>query len=488
MHNQSPLSKADTRIQLDRDTLNRLTAMQRLIHLLGTSLRALGCQPSPQQLEMWSVLIHESMSGRGRSFHTVDHVFDISEGAEALQVLAALFHDTVYYQVDGGLPRKLSEHLADAITITPDGITLTPFDAATDPVREMVVDMFGMKHGQVLSPFAGLNEFLSALLAARAFADILDRPTLARLITCVEATLPFRGSAPGGEEPSEALRGRLAGVNARFGLGFDEEEIDWTLHQAIGLANRDVGNFAFEDAARFLDNTWKLLPETNGPLRSDSVYTISEYRLAIQKMEGFMSFLTPKLVFRTHRGTPDAATYQAMLDRAQRNLTIGVRYLRAKLSAAFLLESIAELTGGCEAPVSFFMGDLPRLSQHPDAVRLEVLLPDPDKDHPIAPDVDPHVMKLLIEGRASEIGFDIKHSPLAAFIYRRAGTAALDAIVQAVKPLTDARARAEKVISLLPADVVARVAEACQKTAVTRVEPLKQIIQACRARDLSART
>ncbi len=368
------------------------------------------------------------------------------------------------------------------MTIEPDVIKLTPFDPAQDPLREMVVDIFGMKHGQVLSPFAGLNEFLSALLAARAFSGILNTSLLARLITCVEATMPFRGTAPDGETPSEALHRKLAAANIKFNLGLNEPEIEWTLCQAVGLANRDVSNFAFEDTARFLDNTWKLLPETNGPLRSDSVYTISEYRLAIQKMEGFMGFLTPQLVFRSDRTFPAPDVFQTMLARAQHNLTVGVRYLRAKLAAAYLLEGIAELTGGVDAPVSFFMGDLPRLSQHPDAVRLEVLLPDPDKDHPVAEDVDPNVMRLLIEGRTSEIGFDIKHSPLAAFIYRRIGTAALESMIRAVKPINDLPKRAQMTVDCLPPDVITVIADACKKTAITRIDGLQKLIDAARSR------
>ena len=40
------------------------------------------------------------------------------------------------------------------------------------------------------------------------------------------------------------------------------------IHRAIAFANIDVKDFALDDPGRFLSNTWKLLPESNVPLRS----------------------------------------------------------------------------------------------------------------------------------------------------------------------------------------------------------------------------
>jgi len=61
-------------------------------------------------------------------------------------------------------------------------------------------------------------------------------------------------------------------------------EIEDTIVGAVVFANRDVDSFAEKDASVFLDGTWKLLPETNVALRSGRIYSIKDYRLALQKM------------------------------------------------------------------------------------------------------------------------------------------------------------------------------------------------------------
>ena len=62
--------------------------LQRLIGRFTESFAGLGGTAPPLMAEAWAVLVHETMSGRGRQYHTVDHVFDISEGASPLATLS----------------------------------------------------------------------------------------------------------------------------------------------------------------------------------------------------------------------------------------------------------------------------------------------------------------------------------------------------------------------------------------------------------------
>jgi len=74
-------------------------------------------------------------------------------------------------------------------------------------------------------------------------------------------------------------RARPGRDDRRFHLhGFHDEQRVALRHD---VANRDVGNFASQDPTVFLDNTWKLLPETNNALRGQRLYTVTDYRLAI---------------------------------------------------------------------------------------------------------------------------------------------------------------------------------------------------------------
>lgn len=446
------------------------TAIQRLAERFQSSLSALGAQVDEARLEGWCVLVHACMSGQGRMFHNVEHVFQVSAGGDALATLAALFHDTVYYQVDGGL-RQLGPLLEDAIEVGADGIRLRPVPAE-DRLRALVVDVFGFQAGQVLSPFGGLNELLSALLAARQMADVLPLAAHAQVAACIEATIPFRKPDAQGVGAAEKLEQRLLALDARLKLGLGQAGVEAAVHRAVEVANRDVANFAFEDPGAFLDNTWALLPESNANLRL-GVYTIRDYLTAMQKMEGFFSFLDPGVVFAAYRGRPEPRVLEQMSARARKNVEVGRRYLRAKLVAAGVLRALAELTGG-DAPVALLMGDLPHDGSDP--LRMEDALPAA----PPAPasDVQADVLALLREGRARPSGFDLKNSPLAAFLYAGLGDAALDRVAQLVKAPEQGPERQRELLSALPAPLLRAVIASCLPVATTRATRLRALLPA----------
>ena len=109
-----------------------------------------------------------------RSYHTVEHVFAVDDGTDAIGSLAVLFHDTVYCEVDGGLPRGLEPHLSDALEVDGDHVELGAFDPKEDPLRALVARLFGFTPGQAVTFQTGLNELASALLAVRALRSHLD--------------------------------------------------------------------------------------------------------------------------------------------------------------------------------------------------------------------------------------------------------------------------------------------------------------------------
>lgn len=431
-----------------------LPTLQRLVLMFRSSMEALGKSPTEADLEGWAVLIHASMSGRGRSYHTVDHVFDVNGDADAIGSLAILFHDTVYCEVDGGLPRGLEPHLGDALQLDGNRVELGPFDPNEDVLRALVAHLFGYTPGQAVT--SGLNELASALLAVRALRSHLDVAELAEVVTCIEATIPFR---PLGVE--EKLAERLSEADAKYGLGLGAKGVARAVSRAVKVANRDIGNFAYEDAAAFLSHTWEIIPETNPTLRMPA-YTLGEYRIAMTKMAGFLGSLVPDRVIREFRGTPDATAVRELRERTAINLARGTRYLRQKLLAARVLETLGLLTGG-DAPVSLFMGDLPGDSP---TLRLENLLPA--HSEPVAPDVDPEVLRLLLEGRKKDSGFDLRNSPLTAHMYAHLGDAESDRLLATEDgwPLLEA----------LPAAIVIEIAEGCARMAPTRAKLLREVI------------
>lgn len=422
------------------------TTLARLAEMFREAMEGLGKTVDAAVLERWAVVIHSSMSGRGRSYHTVEHVFTVNRGNDPIGSLATLFHDTVYCEVDGGLPRALEPVLGDALQVD-EHVELGAFDPSKDVLRALVARIFGFEPGQRVTFQTGLNELASALLAVRSLESHLDTRTLAEVVTCIEATIPFRP-----QEAEDLLAERLAEADREHGLGLGADGVERAVRRAVEVANRDVGNFAYEDPAAFLSHTWEILPETNPTLRMPA-YTLGEYRLAMSKMEGFLARLETGRVFRVFRGTPSGPELEAMQARVAKNLVRGTRYLRQKVLAARVLESLAQLTGG-DAPVSLFMGDLPFEAE---SHRLEDLLGEMPT---FGDDVDEAVFRLLSEGRKKESGFDLRHSPLAAHLYAHLGDARSDRALEAEDgwPL----------LRVLPRDLVAGVTRATAEIALTR--------------------
>jgi hypothetical protein len=271
---------------------------------------------------------------------------------------------------------------------------------------------------------------------------------------CIEQTIPFRTN-PVGE-----LRDRLVGL----GLGGDV--LDATLRRAVRVGNRDVENFAHNDPAQFLDNTWKLLPESNPALHHPQVYTVRDYRVALQKMEAFLSVLPAERVFHTWADEPKPEIHARRVARTTGNVELAVRYLRAKLYSIALVEAIAELTGG-DVPLDYFMGG-GKNSARTDAKKIESYLPYLGS----AKDLDPPLQRLLAEGRASESSFDTKPSPVGAFLHSTVGEAAVMKGVETAKRWWAGASDASSFLAAQPARPVAAIARAAANIIETRRDRL----------------
>ncbi|HUJ75908.1 MAG TPA: hypothetical protein VL359_13685, partial [bacterium] len=388
--------------------------IHRTIALLHDALRALHAEMPLAEVERVAVMINEGMSAGARSFHTPEHVFDLVQAGRPRGTLAALFHDLVYYQVDQGFVPSVARVVENGIEAK-DGKLSLPAGAATDRTMALTMAVFGLQPGQVLPPFGGMNEFLSALVMNRTLAAVVKEEDLLRATACIEATIPFRAPAADGTTPSQALAARLSAAVKRLRLSLDAAAITEAVQQAATFANGDVANFADREVTRFLDNTWKLLPETNPSLRFQGVYSVKSYRTALQKMEGFLRALDPGTIFARYEGVPSDKEYALKRRRAERNVITARSYLGIKLLTAAILEALADISGG-DAPVSLFMGDIGATIR---GSRLEDYLPAPPK---AAGAVDMTLHDLLAYGRASASSFDLQNSPLSLFIYLHLGS------------------------------------------------------------------
>lgn len=371
------------------------------------------------QLEKIAELIIQTMTGAWRFFHTPEHIFEVGGSQDPLEVLAALFHDMVYVQVDQGIPLNISSYITPFVQEVKGQLMVRPSeDLPEDHIFHLVAKIFGFTPSQILSPFAGQNEFLSGVIAAKCLYPFLDKSVLTEIIACIEATIPFRPVQPSGLTSNDILYQRLIGVNEDERFGWNEEKILEVVKRSVRLANRDVENFAAPNSANFLDNTWNLMPETNHELGKPNSYTVSGYRISMQKMEGFLSFLKPELVFQKFHGEPPDEVYDEMIRQTQKNLEVARLYLGVKLVTIAILEALSYRLGQT-IPLSTMMGELPI----PGVITptLEQFLPEVETHYPPENGIELEVLELLSKGRTQDSPYDIKNSPVATFLIKVVG-------------------------------------------------------------------
>ena len=441
--------------------------IHRSIDLLRTALEELGARMPLFEVERLAVMINQAMTAGARSFHTPEHVFDLVDPGNPHMTLAALFHDLVYYNVDHGFIPQIADAVDPSIVADNGDLRLRPASGAPDRQLALCLAVFGFTAGQKLSPFGGMNEFLSALVMNRKLASAVKEEDLLLSTACIEATIPFRKAGPGGLTPAEQLEGRLRSASTELGLGLSMEKIVESVKWSVTFANRDVANFSDKEVTRFLDNTWKLLPETNPSLRTQHVYSIRSYRTALQKMEGFLHSLDPGTIFAAYHDAPPAEEYRGMLQRAERNVTTAREYLGIKLLTAAVLEALAEISGG-DAPVSLFMGEIEAQTK---GSRLEDYLPRYSPSAGLRLDITLH--DLLANGRASASSFDLQNSPLSLFIYLHLGADGFRDFLRAARRMFDGAMEPGDFLAALPAEMTAAVAEGCSHMAFTRGEELR---------------
>ncbi len=93
------------------------STIQRLIDNLQDPFTRLGVSVPTKSVEQMAFLIHNSMSGERRKFHTAYHVLQVCRSLSAVETLAALFHDIIYVHVANGFPAQLQDLLLKFVDV-----------------------------------------------------------------------------------------------------------------------------------------------------------------------------------------------------------------------------------------------------------------------------------------------------------------------------------------------------------------------------------
>jgi hypothetical protein len=303
-------------------------------------------------------LIIQSMTGAWRYFHTPEHIFEVGGEDDPIEIIAALFHDMIYTQVDYGININLSGYIYPYIREDNNKLyIINNPEFARIEYFQILLLIFGFRLGETLSPYNGQNEFLSALVAVQCLAPYLTIEKLAQVATCIEATIPFRKSIDG-KSPYHILKDRLEVVKQSYSLLWSEDDINQILKKSLRMANRDVENFGNPNSVKFLDNTWNLMPETNHDLKTSTSYTIVGYRTSMLKMLNFLKSLKPEFIFHQYMGEPNDERLERLFKDTRKNLELSRIYLESKIITVGILEALSFRIGR-NIPLSTLIGEIP---------------------------------------------------------------------------------------------------------------------------------
>ena len=445
-----------------------IATINRTILLFNQAFQALSADVPTIEIEQLAVLVHHSLNGKTRTFHTAEHVFTMCEGMNPIQILAALFHDVVYYQLDDGFPAQVAPLLADVTYMENGVLRLQPIQPE-DTATVLCADIFGFRPGQVLQQFAGMNEFLSAVVAARLLHRHLTAAQLIAVVACIEATIFFRVPDANGRAATDDLAQRVEAQARKFLSKLSDQAISTfvktVLTDAVTLANRDVAGITEADHEHCLSNTLLLLEESNAPLRAAGVYTVQEYRSALLRMNGFLSSLSPAFICQCYDGYPDANTCMVKGVTAKRNIDFSCAYLGAIISSIAIIEALALCTG-TDAPLAMFLGNAK--SVHGRLGPMQDLLPEPPSEHA----THAELLKVLEMGQLPGTASDLSASPLTVFVYRYLGHSGTEQTLQQAQQMFDGHLSPQAFLRTLDRPMLRSIIHACAKIAVLRSEAL----------------
>lgn len=448
-----------------------IATVNRFISLFADAFTALSVNVPVADVERMAMLVQHSMDHGRRAYHTSTHIFDMCEGMNARQVLATLFHDIVYYQLDGGFPKSADTLLRRVVRAERDRVEIRAMETRDDGYT-LCTGLFGVKAGQPLALYGGMNEFLSAVVAVRTLEPYLPVKDLIAIVACIESTIPFRVNNAAGCSPSVVLAERVRDVSTAMGLAPDAAEVERVVKDATLLANKDVSSFSEADPAVFLSTTWLLIEESNAPLAAVGIYSVRDYRVALSRMEGFLGSLNPDAVFRDYNNTPDAAAFAALRAAARSNLEFATRYLRMKIVSISVVEALAQATGG-DCPVSMMLGDIRSNYGRPD--RVEDFLPPPAIDDA---QLDAQLLSVLDKGRSKESASDLTASPLTAWVYRSLGNEGAARVLPEAKRMFAGELTPRAFLDGLDKTMVRAMIEACAQLAISRRDALLELLPA----------
>lgn len=348
-------------------------------------------------------LIYNSMTTDGRVYHSMMHVFDISQTMnDPILILSALFHDVIYFQIDKKFDEAQTEALEGLLVSNTEPLRLRPsFD---DSLINSVIELYGLEPGKEL-PKLGTNEFLSAIIGVKMLQKWLSKEHLIQIAACIEATIPFRPVIDG-KTPMDRLYDRLA-------LVANEKSESWlveTVRMAAATANCDLCSFDSNDRDFFLDSTWKLIPEGR-PILLQKDCPLMEFLLetiALDKRSAFILGAVPK-IFQSFRQIPLKSEMEDKQRKTRDNLSLVIMYGELRMLQMMILVAFVKA-----------VGDDPQKLPLRHYLDLEIL--EPTKANATLTSKERQIRHWLVSGRRAGFDWDPPSSSLGRYLFDTLGT------------------------------------------------------------------
>ena len=122
--------------------------INRFIQHLLAAFEGLRADVPMPEIETMAVLVHSAMESPRRRYHCSEHALYMCEGMSPRQVLAAVFHDLVYYQLDDGFPARVTHLLTPLVSKQRDDLVLLKV-SDQDGAMQLCFQIFGCRAGQV---------------------------------------------------------------------------------------------------------------------------------------------------------------------------------------------------------------------------------------------------------------------------------------------------------------------------------------------------
>ena len=441
-----------------------IDTIHRMNDWFDQAFQGLSVHVPPAEVQTMAMLVHQCMEAKTRTYHTAFHVLGLCEGMQPIQVLAALFHDVVFYQADGGFPVCVSALLED-VTRPEAGFLRLLEIAPDDRAIALCVDIFGFHPGQRLSPRNGMNEFLSAVVAARLLQAHLSHLQLMAVVACIELTIPFRAPDAKGNTAAQRLAQRVqARCTSLAPALFDKDRpgaafVKTTVTNAVDLANQDVTGFIEAAPEYCLINSMLLVEESMMPRAVSGEKSLLAYRKALLAMDIFLSQLNPAWVGQSYEDHPTAEAVMQMQMTARQNIAFVRDYLATVLSTVAIIEALTRSTGTVW-PMALFL----------DSMRCAEGGPFPAP--PNKPILHADLRQLLKHGLAPEGNPGLGALPLTAGIYGFLGQVATQQVRQQAKQMFDGILTPLAFLQMLDCNMVSAIIREMAKIDTSRREQL----------------